>query len=55
MKSGTERNQNPHEARLGKFLRAIARPVRVGYVYLRNGQIVRRDTFERWKAQGKAQ
>lgn len=44
MKSGIEKNPNPHESSLGSFLRALERPVSRGYVLLRNGQIVREDT-----------
>lgn len=42
-------SRNPHEVSLGKHLRALARPVRAGYVRLNNGQIVRDDTRERWQ------
>lgn len=40
---------NPHEAPLRKFLFALSRPVSDGYLRLRNGQIVREDTYEHWK------
>lgn len=54
MRSGTERKPNPCDAPLGRFLRATARPISAGYVQLRNGQIVREDTFERMKREAAA-
>lgn len=50
MKSGTEKDPNPKSSSLSKFLRAHESPVSAGYVGLRNGQIIRRDTMERWEA-----
>lgn len=44
MKSGTEKNPNPHEVSLAKFLGARAAHVTTGYLGLRTGQIVRQDT-----------
>lgn len=49
MKSGTEKRPNPHEPTLTKFLRSLSRPVSKGYVRLRNGQILRQETFDYWK------
>jgi hypothetical protein len=40
---------NPHERPLGKFLRGRERHVSDGYQKLRNGQILRDDTVERWR------
>jgi len=56
MKSGTEKNPNPHEPTLRKFQAGRAVHVGKGYVGLRNGQIIRVDTieqreFERWQRQ----
>lgn len=50
MKSGTEKNPNPHEVSLSKFLSSLATPVRAGYVAFKNGQIIREDTWKNWKA-----
>lgn len=50
--SALPRTKNPHEPSLGKFLRARAVPVRKGYIGMGNGQIIRPETLERWKAQG---
>lgn len=44
---------NPHEPALGRFLRALARPIGKGYVQLRTGQILREETAERWRAEGR--
>lgn len=42
MRSGTEKNPNPHEVSLGKFLRGLERPVSADeYRRLPTGQIVR--------------
>lgn len=49
----SEKKPNPHEPSLGKFLRALSRPVRRGYVYLNNGQIIREDTRRRWQKEGR--
>ena len=54
MKSGTEKNPNPKSVSLAKFLRARSRPVSKGYYGLRNGQIIREDTLERWQREGRA-
>lgn len=57
MKSGTEKNPNPHEAPLRQFLLARSRHVDHGYRTLRNGQIVTIATLERWQrraAEGRA-
>lgn len=40
-------SKNPHEVSLGGFLYARAVPVREGYVKLRNGQILRKDAYEK--------
>lgn len=40
MKSGTEKNPNPHEVSLSKFLRSLEHPVSRGYLKLPNGQII---------------
>lgn len=53
MKSGTEKNPNPHEVSLAKFLGARAAHVTTGYLGLRTGQIVRQDTWDRWVAEGR--
>lgn len=50
MISGTEKNDNPRSPSLGKFLRSLQSPVSAGYFDLRSGQIIRRDTMERWEA-----
>lgn len=47
MISGTEKKPNPHEPPLGKFLRSLESHVSLGYVGLRNGQIIRQDTRDR--------
>jgi len=52
VKSGTERNPNPHEPSLGAFLRSLQSHVNDGYVLLKNGQTLREDTWERWQVQG---
>lgn len=49
----SEKRPNPHEVSLSKFLRALARPVSHGYVYLNNGQIIREDTRRRWQKEGR--
>jgi len=48
MKSGTEKNPNPKSSPPSKFLRSLERPVGKGYVSLRNGMILREDTYKRW-------
>ena len=55
MKTGTPQTKipNPRSAPLGKFLRMRERHVRAGYVQLRTGQIVREETAEWWKAEGR--
>lgn len=53
MRSVTERNPNPKSVSLSKFLAVRARPVSRGYVGLRNGQIIREDTLQRWQAEGR--
>lgn len=53
MKSGTEKNPNPKSASLSKFLLALSRPVSKGYYGLRNGQIIREDTLQRWQREGR--
>lgn len=53
MKSGTEKNPNPHEVSLTKFLHARASHVTTGYLGLRTGQIVRQGTWDRWVAEGR--
>lgn len=50
MISGTEKNDNPRSPSLSKFLQSLQSPVSAGYVVFRNGQIIRRDTMERWEA-----
>lgn len=50
MLSGTEKNPNPKSPSLTRFLRSLEDRVTEGYVGLRNGQIIRRDTMERWQA-----
>lgn len=50
MISSTEKNPNPKTSPTGKFLRSLQSHVSAGYVGLRNGQIIRRDTMERWEA-----
>lgn len=54
MKSGTERNPNPKSVSLSKFMLARSRPVSKGYYRLRNGQIIREDTLQRWQQEGRA-
>lgn len=41
-------SKNPHEISLSKFLRNRAQPVSQGYVTLRNGQVVKEATLERF-------
>lgn len=41
MRSGTEKNPNPHEVSLAKFFRSLERHVGKGYVQLSTGQIIR--------------
>lgn len=50
MISGTEKSPNPKSSLLGNFLRSLESPVSAGYVGLSNGQIIRRDTMERWES-----
>lgn len=52
MLSSTEKNPNPNpkSSSMAKFLCSLESPVTGGYVSLRNGQIIRRDTMERWQA-----
>lgn len=49
----SEKKPNPHEVSLAKFLHALSSPVRRGYVYLNNGQIIREDTRQRWQMEGR--
>lgn len=49
MISGTEKSPNPKSSPLGKFLRSLESHVSLGYVSLRNGQLIREDTWERWQ------
>lgn len=51
---GVNNPSNPHERPLGKFLRGRETPVGDPYVMLRNGQILRDDTWARWQYEGRA-
>lgn len=53
MLSGTEKKPNPKSSSLAQFLRSLEGRVTEGCVGLRNGQIIRKDTLERWIAEGR--